>query len=1177
MNKFIFTLLSLTFMLFSLTARDVAPQPIVTQFLTEELTVYEHLSTILESAMQLAMEHGDNDDLHNNVATREIILTQAMTGFLDFDVKNLNEELMDSNVDNFVNRVINLFKTTSVDGMTVDVQSIESSRPDVEEVSGQLRQMMIGYYFAIMKEHNFDENNLKVDWKFNEIQQKMQTAITAKLNELASQFQQMMFNEMVTRAKNFTASFKVHHQQVVFILKSFKNYAMKILIEQIRTFYFNLTQNTNAVQPSQAKDVFQRTIDMWMIAYKLCERDCETQHFATFIPNFLEDFMFTRIEHNKAIVSSPLVKTFFAKFMSFLFQKNFQNNTPEEDDEQLMDLNERYAMFIYRLFFSKGNRKMNKKLSNFMNDLYTVEGLNFLYPKEDLQSNPEEFNKRKEMNQQYIIDLILHLDFPDVDNEEVQDAEKERTQPISFTEEDVLTLVQAAPVWFAFDLDKLNTEEIILNWFVDYNNPAAFEDYQVMYITLGEFRRNYTGEEPGEDLDVFLQTFLVDSVDELDRNDPKRVHNLSKYWLMKSINMINILSGTEYDETFSNAFGEEVNEDIILYFRRIIQREEFSFLKKAMLQIYAYYKEDGKVYTTDMDNDKFLYDVFDMSIECEKLPEILGTEVTTINVTFKDDEHVMDIKKKLDNGSSSSEHTSPMIVEETSSNTQSDISEHTSSNKQDVMDRERNRSHESSDVNISPLISKKSSEHTKESSMKSNIVIVPVITKTSEKSSPKIDNDSEQTSKVVVEEQSSNSNSQVIEEQSSNSNSQVDIEEISENRKSSKSKISRKTSEVVVEVSSNNSSVVNNSPINKSPKKDQTNPIKDSSYSSSQVSEEQSVKDQVKSNKTEEKSVHTPQEIVETSSNSSRKEVQSNQSSTKNISRSNKTTKIEESSNSSVIETSSNNSSPVVVVSEHSTPRDSKTNKTQVIEQSSNTSSQVDIEETSNNSQLVHKKSKISSQKTSHSNDDNSQVIPTNNSTKTPSNKTSEVTEKEVISVNSSNKSDVQDIVKNKTPKSDVESEHSVIVVNESENSSVKVSVNSSPDNKSFKTPKSHISKDSIRDEIEEQVINTSSKSSPDNSSESSHVIILPNVSPKSSEIVHEKSEPIDTKKNLVYEVTGRLTPEQKRTFEFADDVYASIKDLKLQVDEEGNEVEYVYVQIVRKDSDCYEELLKYP
>jgi hypothetical protein len=68
----------------------------------------------------------------------------------------------------------------------------------------------------------------------------------------------------------------------------------------------------------------------------------------------------------------------------------------------------------------------------------------------------------------------------------------------------------------------------------------------------------------------------------------------------------------------------------------------------------------------------------------------------------------------------------------------------------------------------------------------------------------------------------------------------------------------------------------------------------------------------------------------------------------------------------------------------------------------------------------------------------------------------------------------------------------------------------------------------------------------------------------------------LNVKKNLVYEVTGRLTNEQRKTFELADDVYASIKDLKIQTDENGQEVEYVYVQIVRKNSDCYEELLRY-
>ena len=145
--------------------------------------------------------------------------------------------------------------------------------------------------------------------------------------------------------------------------------------------------------------------------------------------------------------------------------------------------------------------------------------------------------------------------------------------------------------------------------------------------------------------------------------------------------MINVLSGDNYDEIFANSFKKETNDEIITYFRRITMREEFAFLKKAMLQIYAYYKEGGQVYTTDLEDDKFLYEVYKMSIECEKLPEILGTEVTTINVTFKDKEDTMDMhrKKTLDNGSESSYDWSKRTSENTEEEIVEVISENSSS------------------------------------------------------------------------------------------------------------------------------------------------------------------------------------------------------------------------------------------------------------------------------------------------------------------------------------------------------------------------------------------------------------------------------------------------------------------------------------------------------------------
>lgn len=1245
MNKIIFAILSLSFFSLRAVTREVAPQPIVAEFVTQEMTVFHHLATILESATQLALEHDNADDLHQNVASRRIILTNAMTSFLNFDVKTLDEELINPDPEHFVSEVVGLFEESYVKGLTLEISSIESSRPDDEMVSELLRMRMMGYYFAVLKQNNFDDSNLNVDWRFQEIQMKMQGLMTAKMAELVKTFQQMMFMELSERAKKFSASFKVHHQQVVVILKSFKSYAIEVLIDQLRTFYFDLATNPQLVVPAKAKDTFQRTIDMWMVAYKLCERDCETRHFATLVPNFLEDMVLTRIEQNEAIVRYPLVKTFYAKFLAFLLQQNFQNNTPSEDEDNLMDLNQRYAMFIYRLFFSRQSRKMNKKLSNFLKDVYGTHALNFMFPEPELeQQDAELFALRKDYNQRYIIDLILHLDFPELDDEDVQDADKERTQEISFSDEDVLTLVQSAPMWFAFDLDRLNTEELILNWFVDYNDPAAFEDYQVMYETLAEFRNNYKGVSPGEDLDAWLDNKVAD-VEELEQSDPKRQRVLSKFWLMKAINMINVLSGNEYDETFSFGFPPDVNEDIIMYFRRIVTRSEFAYLKKAMLQIYAYYKPEQKVYSTDLENDKFLYEVFEDTVECEKLPEILGTEVTTINVTFRDDEedNVMDIKKKktLDNGSSSnsSEQSSPIRVEE-------------SSNSSDV----KSRKSDLPVVNPTAFDRIKRSTKTSESSHDEVIEVVdsnktshktPVVV--SQKTSPRVEVSSENTS---------------VHSQDREAVSPKDREDMSEQTPSRKSKIkSTRTSEVIehsIETSENSSSKSQELPQvdNKTPKTSKKSVKEESSYNwsqdssqvihtkssnTSEIKHEKSFKTPQSSEKktshksnavvvnepshktspvvVEESSHNTTPIVVESSSNNSSQanksyktatshpERVSTKSSTKNIVQ-------EKSRKSQVVIDESSNSSTVDIeeVSPTIKPKTSPSTSNKIREPShhstvkSHETSEIKVEVSSNSSSQVNQRSHVSPQIDAKTLKDSEASSPANRSQSPKKSAKSGQLDQE------RNKSQVKDTESHSTPKSGV--------IETSENSSTKSSpkviVDEESETSQRKPSKSHKTIADIQGEIESQVNESSSNSSIDSSEKSSnrqgeldrgnksHTTVQESSSnsSKSSESSHSKSTrtgevhpltPNDKsevskeshsavvhrdedqqRRNLVYEVSGRLTPDQRRTFEFSDDLWASVKDLKIKTDEYGNEVEYVYVQVVRKDSDCYEELLKY-
>lgn len=62
---------------------------------------------------------------------------------------------------------------------------------------------------------------------------------------------------------------------------------------------------------------------------------------------------------------------------------------------------------------------------------------------------------------------------------------------------------------------------------------------------------------------------------------------------------------------------------------------------------------------------------------------------------------------------------------------------------------------------------------------------------------------------------------------------------------------------------------------------------------------------------------------------------------------------------------------------------------------------------------------------------------------------------------------------------------------------------------------------------------------------------------------------------NLVNVVVGELTPKQLDIMRFSPDVVGVIQEKKIEIDENGDEVEYVYVSIIRSDSPCYEDAIQ--
>ena len=1147
--------------------------------------MFEHLATILESAMKMAIDHEEIDKISQDSSdelSKKHIFNVALSQFLNSDASKLDPELINPDSDTFEKNVIELFMESCLNTLTVHVISIDESKPDFEVIKTKLRNLMAGYYFAVMKEKNFNLDSFDIEWKYEEIQLKLTTAIKTKMQMLQQEFMTKIYTEMNVRYVTFKNLFQVNHGHISILFKGFRVYAMSLLIDQLRTFYQNLAMNPTSVEAKNAKPIFQRTLDMWSIVYKLCETECSETQLEELMPSFLEEMIHVRIENNHSIVTNPISNTLFSKFLGFILQMYYQQNMKEEENQSMDDQTQRYVMFLYRFFLSKSKRYLNQPLSTFMQALYKQFGLDFLFPTES-DVDPTAIANKKMMNKRYTFDLILHLDFPQIGNQEVQDADTERKQPVSFKEDEVTLFVQMADTIFGFDLDKLNSQVLILNWFTGYKDQTNFDDYSVMYTYLMKYRIDYDGETPGEDLDSWLETTLLAPVSKKEVEGTERDKAVSVYWLMKVINMINVLSGKEYNETFNQEIPSDLKQEVITYFRRIVQREEFSQLHKSMLLIFNYYN-DG-VLSTDLDDDKFLYDSYDFSIECEKLPEILNTEVTITNVVFKDKEQTSPVNKdtqvpkKLDEGLNTSTNSNVEIEE---------ISVNSSSINSTSPNNSYSSNKPSSVKTDNKIITEESPMSVITPGNTSNIITEEII---SVKSSPiVVDIESEESSVKSTSSKSSSENTKakdniiipiihpkLINSPSNNSNN--DTSEISEppiNKLFNESEVSIQDTNEDVEIlststisnntDSNESSVKNIS--EKSPVKKTSPVIENNSEVSTTVKNEviPKVIDNESLNSSEvqeiivdDSEVSTPsplkkkivKEFSEDTSNSIVTEItDSEMASIEN--KNNKTPKVLD-NDSEVLNTGETNSRPVKDLSEDTTsPIVSEITKPIVTDNKSTRSVEKLSENSSNSIVTVITESEISSPvknvetksiKTNLDNEsessiqsptsENSEFNKIRNNTKTsPPNHSGD---------ESSNNSSVNDQIIVPTDKSTKTKENSV--QSNSETSEIEITSSQSSESKESNSPKNN----------NEDTLNTDLINKP--------VI---------------EQEKIVKRKNLVYEVAGKLAPGLKNSFEMSDDIFAQIKDMQVGEDEFGNEVEYVYVQIVRKDSDCYKELLAY-
>jgi hypothetical protein len=112
---------------------------------------------------------------------------------------------------------------------------------------------------------------------------------------------------------------------------------------------------------------------------------------------------------------------------------------------------------------------------------------------------------------------------------------------------------------------------------------------------------------------------------------------------------------------------------------------------------------------------------------------------------------------------------------------------------------------------------------------------------------------------------------------------------------------------------------------------------------------------------------------------------------------------------------------------------------------------------------------------------------------------------------------------------------------------------------------------------VHEEVINTQ-----DVIEDSSEIIEHPveedpiNVVDVVEPVVDNKIAPEGRAENLVNVVVGSLTEKQMDIMKISPDVIGVIQDKKIEIDENGDEVEYVYVSIIRSDSPCYDDAIRH-
>ena len=1112
-------------------------QPLVTTFLAQDSEILEHLSSILESAMSMTLTHQDITSLSNDKASKEILMSQAMTSFLNFDPAKLDEQYITADSEVYMQSVVQLFSSTCVETFSTELLDQEDEL-DLGDAELQLRSIMAGYWFAHLKNAQFDSKTMKVDWKFDQIQQKLQATLSLKMNEIMQKVQM----KLSARYTKFLGLFQTNYTHLIVIFKSFRSIAKTMLLDQLRTYYFNLAQNPETQDKQTAQRDFKRTVDIFMIIKTLCAQDWTPEKNKTLIPNFLEEQIQIRIDYNQNIVGSPVVNTIFSKFLGFLLQLHFQENFDPESNSIDVDLSAKFSMFIYRFFLSKSTRYMNKNLSQFLQVLYQKNHLNFLYPKNELQStDPDLFKSQVIQNRRYLFDLILYLDFPELEDSEALDMEKERTQPISFTYPDVELLVKLADTIFSQDLDQLNSEHLIINWFTELQPEKNFDDFLLTYQELIKFRITYEGEEPAQDFDKYIDETYAMPLDSINKDDQEYETLASLYLFMKVTNMFNNLSGQEYNLIFENRIDTKIQQDLILFFRRIIHREEFNYLHKIMLLIFNYYK--GKTFSTDVEDDKFLTNTYFMEIECVKLPEIMKSKVEIMTITLQDEEQS---PKKRDDGLRSNSSSIEMV-----SMSSSGKSSPVKSN-QTIDESPVHRSNHSGTNNI-VVVNNPSQETRSNHSNHSNpiipkVIVIPPKDKSSpNKSSPSKSspNKSGNTTGDELDRNRSGQQSQTSpsvqsltsqnESSSKNNKSSPKIEDIRRSVKSTpKQKPSNETSSLIIsEITSSKSNLkdIESSPVT-SPEVRSSN--RNTITQNSPLVSQKSSPSQNSTNKHNSTSkINESQEIID---------VDMDSPSHHNTSR--KTPAIQSKSNPS---NKSGISLPIV------TPV--KSNVTQDMEEQSSNSTHSVRSPTIKNSTP----NQSPSNKESIKNQSHSSIVESLSIDSTPQNLPKKI---ETPHSSVDNKS-IQSGTQNKS------------IHNQTNEDSSSNSSNNSSSNSSSKNTSSHSSSQDSSSKKNESP-QTSPRNKPDlehNSSQSSQKEIE---SVNSQSQINEIVDVTPKKKNLVYEVAGKLTKKQMGTFEYSDDIFGDVKNMRVEVDEFGNEVEYVYVQIVRKDSDCYDELLKY-